>query len=214
MFIDPGNTGADGPFLSWSARGTLDGAVPPKAFFLRDGATKTPFAGFETGVVLDIDSLKTGWQMSEGTPGVAPTWKWNPSPSQMLPAPGEDYKRGFSVRCAIGGGKTATWEQSGAAVWNALIGLAPALQQRPAPDHLPVVKITGTKALQFKRGSTIEPVLEVVKWVPRPDSLKEGVTIAANPEPRHAPYVEPAKPAPAAQAASPLAAEIGDDLPF
>lgn len=194
--IDMGSTGGEGPWIAWSARGTQDRAIPPESFFLRDGDQKTPFAGFQNGIVLDIDSMRTGWQQSEGIRGVAPKWQWNPSPAQMMQSPGEDYKRGFSIRCAIGGGKTATWEQSGAAVWNALGGIAPQLAEQPA-GKLPLVKWVGTNQERYTRGSTAVPVLQVVKWVDKPDCLKAGAAagIAIAPAPA-APAARPA-PAPA-----------------
>ena len=103
--MDTGNTGSDGPWISWSARGTQDGAVPPKSFYLRDDNGKNVFNGFSgNGVVLDIEKMKTGWQRSDGVLGQAPDWKWNATVAQMQPQPGDDYKKGFSIPCAIGGG--------------------------------------------------------------------------------------------------------------
>jgi len=195
--IDTGNSVSNGPWLQWSARGTQDGSISPKSFYLREGSDKTPFAGFNTGVVLDIEKMKTGWQRSEGVIGQAPDWKWNATVSHMQPKPGEDFKNGFSIPCAIGGGNAATWEQAGAATWNAFMALVPGLQQQPAPNMLPLVKLTGTKFQQFKRGSTVEPILEIIKWVPRPDCLKEGaaagvaVEAMAQPAPRPAPKPTP-----------------------
>lgn len=171
--VDTGNTGSQGPWIAWSARGTLDGEIPAKSFYLRDENGKSPMSAFDNGVVMDIFGMKTGWQKSDGIAGQAPDWKWNETVSKMMPQPGDDYKKGFSIPCAIGGGKTATWEQAGAAAWNAFANLVPALQEAPE-NKLPVVKITGTKVQNFKRGSTVEPIMEVVKWVDRPDCLKEG----------------------------------------
>ncbi|MGN7867763.1 hypothetical protein [Paracoccus sp. 22332] len=207
--IDTGSNGANGPFLQWSARGTQDGAIPAKSFYVRDGSEKTVLPSIaEGGIVLDLDSLKTGWQKSDGISGVAPEWKWNPTVSQFQASPGEDYKKGLSIRCAIGGGKSATWEQAGAAAWNAFVALVPALQQRP-DGKLPLVKLTGTKLQQFKRGSTVEPVLEVVKWVDRPDCLKEGAAagIATEPVQQQAQPVQQQVQA-AAQTAAPADAEF------
>ena len=34
--------------------------------------------------------------------------------------------------------------------------------------------MTGSRDEKYARGSTSIPTLEVVKWVPRPDCLKEG----------------------------------------
>ena len=196
MFIlDTGSEGgAAGPFLAWSARGTQDGSVPPRSFYVRDGGNKTPMDATK-GIVIDIEDMKTGWQHSEGIAGVAPEWKWNPSPAQMMPSPGEGWKKGFSIKCAIGGGKTATWEQSGAAVWQALTELAPKLAQQPAKGQLPVVRMTDAQLLQFKKGSTVVPVLEVVKWVDRPDALKEGAAAGIALAPTPAPVPVQAAPA-------------------
>jgi hypothetical protein len=207
--LDTGSQGGEGPWIAWSARGTLDGTVPAKSFFIREGSTKTQIDAFAKGVVLDIHALKTGWQRSDGTPGQAPEWRWNPSPAQMQASPGDDWKKGFSVRCALGSGQTAVWEQSGAAVWDALVGLVPALQQAPDSTSLPLVRLTSTKLQQFKKGSTVSPVLEVVKWVPRPDCLKDGIAagFAAEPAPAPAPKAA-AQPAPAPQPV------MEDDLEF
>jgi hypothetical protein len=195
--FDTGNSGAsEGPWIAWSARGTLDGQIDPRSFYLRDENGKTAFSGFQTGVVLDIENMKTGWQRSEGIAGQAPDWRWNPTVQSFQPQPGDDYKKGFSIRCAIGGGKTATWEQAGAAAWNAFVGLVPGLQQQPAPGMLPLVQLTGTKVQQFKRGTTVEPILSIVKWVPRPDCMKEGAAAGVATAPA-APVAPPRAAAPA-----------------
>lgn len=194
-----GGGGSEGPWLQWSARGTQDGEIPAKSFFIRDADGKKKFDGFSgAGVVLDIDTMKTGWCYSDGAPGTAPDWKMNATLSSFLddPSSGDrQYKKGFKVRCAIGGGKTASWDQAGASVWNSLLGLIPALQQQPAPGMLPLVRMTGAKFEQFKRGSTNTPILEVVKWVPRPDCLKEGAAAGIATEPAPQPVQQQAAPA-------------------
>lgn len=172
--IDTGSQGSQGPWIAWSARGTMDGVIDAKSFYLRDEGGKKPLDAFNKGVVMDIYGMKTGWQKSEGIAGQAPDWKWNQSVSQMMPQPGDDFKKGFSIPCAISKTEMATWEQAGAAAWNAFTNLVPALQEAPE-GKLPVVKLTGTQLEQFKRGSTVTPILEVTKWVDRPDCLKEGV---------------------------------------
>lgn len=201
------NGGSEGPWLQWSARGTLDGEIPAKSFLIRDEGGKTVFDGFSgAGVVLDIHNMQTGWCYSEGVAGQAPDWKMNPNISQFIPQPGDNYKKGFKIRCAIGGGKTASWDQAGAAAWNAFVALVPVLQQGPE-GKLPLVRITGTKLQQFKRGSTVEPILEVVQWVDRPDCLKEGVAAGIATEPAPAP-------APAPQAAPVASAAVPADVQF
>ena len=200
--FDAGAGGSEGPWLQWSARGTQDGAVPPRSFYVRDEGGKTPF-DMSNGIVLDIWNMKTGWQRSEGIAGKAPEWKWNPTPAQMLPSPGDDYKKGIQIRVALGGGKAATWEQAGAAVWNAFAELVPAIQAGATDQALlPLVRMTGAKVEQYARGGTVIPTLEVVKWVPRPDCLKaDAPTIATAPAAAPQAPAQPA-PAPAAPAAS------------
>jgi hypothetical protein len=188
MFIDTGNNGVSGAFLQWTARGTQDGSIGPRKFFIRDVSEKKEYDATK-GFVLDVENMKTGWQLSEGVAGVAPTWRWNASVNQMMPSPGDGWKKGFSIRCAIGGGQTATFEQAGAAPWDCLTDLAPKLAQQPTPGQLPLVKLVDARAVQFKRGSTVVPVLEIVKWVDRPDCLKEGAAAGI--------AIEPTKPAPA-----------------
>ena len=206
--LDTGSNGVGGPFLQWSARGTQCGTVPAKTFYIRDGGDKTPYDASK-GFVLDIAKMKTGWQKSEGIAGVAPEWKWNPSVAQMMASPGDDWKKGFSIRCATGGGNSATWEQAGAAAWDCLTDLAPKLAQQPARGQLPLVRLVDARAVQFKRGSTVVPVLEIVKWVDRPDCLKEGAAAGI--------AIQPAAPAPAPQPApapAPAPAAVLDDAEF
>ena len=47
--IDLGSTGSDiNEFLSWSARGTQDGSVRARSFYLREGAAKVEFEAAQT----------------------------------------------------------------------------------------------------------------------------------------------------------------------
>ena len=190
--FDSGNSGSEGPYLNWGAQ--------KEKFTLRISKDETvDFDGFKTGVVLDVQKMKTGWCYTSGITGQAPQWQMNPTLAAFLPSPGEDYKKGFKMRVAIGGGKTAAWDQAGAGAWNAFVALVPALQQAPAGDVLPLVRMTGTKNVKFTKGSTTEPILEVVKWVPRPDCLKDGAAAGIATEPGAA-YTPPPAAAPAASA--------------
>lgn len=164
--FDTGPSGSQGPWLLWAAQ--------IRGFMLRTGSDKVPFTGFESGVVLDIHSMKTGWQRSDGTAGVAPEWRWNQSLSFFEPRPGEDWRQGFHITCAIGDGLTAVWEQAGASAWNGVLGLVPALKQQPAGDVLPRVRLVGVRDAKFAKGKATIPLLEVASWVPRPACLMEG----------------------------------------
>ena len=181
--LDQGQTGGgEGPFLAWSARGTMDGSVPARTFFVRDANGKTP-VDISAGFVMDLTTIKTGWQKSDGIVGVAPEWKWNAAISNMMPNPDSvnknDWKKGFSVRCAIGDGMTATWEQSGTGAWQALVNLTEDLSKQPSPDKCPVVAMSGVEEMKFSKGGTSVPTLSVVSWVDRPLSLSAETPIAA-----------------------------------
>lgn len=207
--FDAGGSGSEGPWIQWSARGTLDGEIAPRNFLLRTKDGKEPFAGFERGVVLDIKNMKTGWCRSEGQAGVAPEWQWNPTLSAFKAKPGEDWKKGFSIPCAISKTDSATWEQSGAASWNAFVALVPAIQAGPASEgKLPMVKMTGVKVEKYARGSTAIPTLEIVKWVDRPASLTaDAQNFDAGDDDETPAPKQAAKPAPA-----PVAEDIGDEF--
>lgn len=183
--FDDGPGGAEGPWIAWSARGTQDGEIPAKSFYIRDGDEKTATKAFAKGVVLDIENMKTGWQKSEGIAGKPPEWQWNDSLTIWRPRPDEDYKKGFSIRCAITADQSATWEQAGAGAWNAFTGIASDLKtgSQANPGKLPMVKMTDTKLEKFTRGSTVTPVLEIAKWVARPECLTEGFEVEVADEP-------------------------------
>lgn len=189
--IDAGQTGGGGPFISWSAKGTEDAVIDPRSFYLRgENGKEDVTERFKKGVVFDITQLKTGWQHSSGQSGVAPTWKWNDSIKTMMPKPGDDYKKGFSIPVALGKDKKAVWEQAGAGAFQALTELAPKIKAGAATNKglLPLVQMTGAEVIKFSVGSTNYPILEVVKWVPAPPCLTDD--IATEPEPA------PAKAAP------------------
>lgn len=178
FMIDAGPQGGEGPWLVWTPRGTQDGEIGGKTFYVRHGdGSKVETAAPAKGMVLDLSSLKTGWQESSGMKGVAPKWQWGASPSALPPKPGDDWKKGFSIKVALGKGEadTAVWEQAGTAVFSALVEMAPHLDA-PAPGKCPVVKLTGTKVLEFSTGKTIQPILEVAGWVDKPDNLKAEAT--------------------------------------
>ncbi len=165
--------GSEGPWISWSARGSLDGVIPPRSFVIRDENGKSPF-DMTQGVVLDLETAKTGWCFSTGMAGQAPQWKWNDSIARFAPNPGDGWKRGFQIRIAIGGGQSATWEDSGAGAWNAFAELGKLFGSGP-DNQLPMVRMIGVREERYAAGSTTIAVFDVVKWVDRPDCLKGSV---------------------------------------
>ena len=217
--IDTGDTGgSQGPWLSWTSNGSAMKGFQPKKWVLRgkdDSGNKQEqmVPAFEQGCVMDIDSLKLGWE-KDGAQGQAPERRWSPSVSQSTPRPDDSTKpnsnnsfawsRALSVRLAIGNGVAATWEQGSFAAYRAFEKLAPKIQaQYPGDGTLPLVKQIGVETMNFNGGGSANiPMLDIVKWVPRPDCLKaEAPVIATSSDPAPQPAAQPAAQPEAAPAA-------------
>lgn len=210
-----------GPWISWTSNGSAEKGFAPRKWILRakddDGMkSETMVPAFEAGCVLDLDTLKLGWE-KDGAKGTPPERRWNPSLAQATPRPDDSKKpsgafawsRALTVRCAIGGGKAATWEQGSFAAYEAFSRLAKQIMaQFPGDNTLPLVKQTGVDKRDLPNGSANIPILEIVKWVPRPDCLKADAPVIAT-EPTPAPKPQPAP------AAEPVSSRFADeDVPF
>ncbi len=219
------DTGADGggsrgPWISFKPKGSAKHGLPYKSWTLRDksdaGSTVTAFAGMTSGVVLDVyakggqlcGSLKLGFSKSDGQTGVAPERRWFASPLRAEQRPDESKKAagGFvwsnalSIRCAIGGGATATWEDDGWGVYKGFSALSKVISAGFAANEglCPMVRCTGYADEGAGQTSTSVPLFEIIKWVPRPDCLKEDapqITATADPTPAATPPAPSAIPA-------------------
>jgi hypothetical protein len=144
-------------------------------FVLRIGRHRELFVWPQPGVIFDMVNMKTGWC---STAGVAPQWQWNREKDHFEPQPSATHKKGFSIPCAIADGRTATWEQSGVAIWNALTGLVPFEPNKlpynaswPDRAELPLLMLTGAGVKKYKKGSTTIPRFWAKYWVDRPACL-------------------------------------------
>lgn len=171
-FTDNSDAAVDG-YMSWSARGTQNGEIPAKNFFVKQNdGTKVIVNAIKKGgkgVVMDIHNMKTGWQrFVDG----ASDWVYNDDLKNWKARPGDDYKQGISVPCAIGD-KFVIYRQSGVAVIEGFKTLSTQLYCDEADQgKLPVVVMTGTSEMKFKVGSTNVPQLTVKEWVDRPFVLE------------------------------------------
>lgn len=207
--IDTGDTGGSkGPWLSWTSNGSAMKGFAPMSWVLRgkdanDQKFEEVVPAFENGCILDLDSLQLGW-MKDGGQGQAPIKQWNPTISQATQRPDESKKPGgtgyawsqaLSIRCAIGDGKAATWEQAAFGAYDAFAKLSKQITAEWEAKSqngalLPLVKQTGVEQQALKQGSSNKPVLTVVEWVPRPDCLKDDApVIDAGPTPTPQPEV-------------------------
>ena len=229
--IDTGDSGGSpGPWLSWSSNGSAEKGFAPRSWVLRDkdeqgNKSETMVPGFVNGCVLDLDTLKLGWE-KDGAKGTAPERRWNPSISQSTPRPDESTKqnsaakawaRALSIRCAIGGGKAATWEQGSFAAYDAFDKLSKQIMAQ-WPTHsqngalLPLVKQTAVEKRDLPSGSANIPVLMIEKWVPRPACLKSDAPKIATGESSMATQINSQSPQQAAPATA--ATSVPQDAEF
>ncbi|MGB0410185.1 MAG: hypothetical protein ACPGFA_01245 [Pikeienuella sp.] len=183
--------------MSWTSNGSAMKGFAPMSWVLRgkddnDEKFEKVVSAFANGCVMDLDSLQLGW-MKDGATGQAPVKQWNPSISQATQRPDESKKasgNGFawsqalSVRCAIGDGMAATWEQASYGAYDAFSKLSKQIAAEwPEKSQngalLPLVKQTGTDTQSLKSGTSNKPVLTVVQWVERPDCLKDDAPVIA-----------------------------------
>ena len=228
--IDTGETGgSQGPWLNWTSNGSMQKQLQAKSWALRgkdenDEKFEHNVPAFETGCVLDLDTLQLGW-MKDGGQGQAPIKQWNAHFSQATQRPDDSKKisgayawsAALSIRCAIGEGRAATWEQASFGAYDAFSKLSKQISAEWAEKSqngklLPLVKQTGVETQQLKSGASNKPILSVVQWVERPDCLKADApqiaTAAVAPEAQTQAAVQ------AAQANAAPASSVPSDSAF
>jgi hypothetical protein len=214
--IDTGATegGAKGPWISFTAKGSAAHGIRPESWKLRrksegGGSSTVAFDRMSgEGIILDIfasggqlcGSLKLGHMKSGET---MPERRWWPSALHSQPRPDESKSEGggfawrnaLSVRVAIGGGETATWEDEG---WGVYLGFSNMIQNLINPGFAanigkcPHVRCIGYVKQGSGQKSTSIPQFEIVAWVDRPGALMEDAPqIASAPQPS-APVAAPA----------------------
>ncbi len=196
--IDTGESGGSkGPWVSWTSNGSAEKGFAPRSWLLREKEegmatfTMSIIPAFAAGCVMDLDTLKLGWE-KDGGKGMAPERRWNPSIAYQTPRPDDSKKaagpfvwtRALSVRLAIGGGRAATWEQGSFAAYEGFARLAKLIKVEWTANSqngvlLPLVQQTGVEKKEMPGGSANIPVLAIVRWVPRPDCLKADAPVIA-----------------------------------
>lgn len=224
--IDTGDTGSSlGPWITWSSNGSAMKGIPHSAWVLRgkdDAGNKTETAvpAFVNGCVMDLDTLKLGWE-KDGAKGMAPERRWNPSIAQATQRPDDSKKlsgsfawsRALTVRLAIGNGQAATWEQGSFGAYEAFTRLAKQIEAEWSAHSqngvlLPVVTQTGVEKRELPSGTANIPILSISKWVPRPDCLKADAPVIATAAPAPVAVAPQAAAAPQAPAAAIAGAEF------
>jgi hypothetical protein len=166
-----------GPWLTWHAALTRDGAHAAGTWSVKDSAGRAS-VNLMAGFVFDWPGTKTGWVQAGGVPGVAPRKQWNASRGRFERQPGDDWKRAMRAPVAylLNGTPTlAIWEQNSAAAWIGFCDLM-VLLRAGAPGELPklpLVSFTGHRSVKLGNGITLVPMFKVLRYVPRPVCLPD-----------------------------------------
>lgn len=121
-------------------------------------------------VYFDLDTVKAGWGlMAEGQ---APQWVWDEALGKPAVKPGDDYRRGFSVKVYLGPDKGwAEWSSTGTGPCMGFDEFyVAAIQLQRAANQVVVANYTGSTAKKVGKGNTRVPNFEVAGVVERPIS--------------------------------------------
>ena len=148
-------------YVKWKVQGGA--SYPPENFVMGYGDSAEVYEGLKNGgVIMDIDTLKTGWNTFSGR-----EWRWNENLVDWPQRPQDefdDWKKGFSVELNDDDG-LIVWEQEGASAFAAIERLAPQLQAGREGKAVPKVKLRTVERQPTKKMAI--PILEIVEWVDR-----------------------------------------------
>jgi hypothetical protein len=121
--------------------------------------------------IFDLPNIKTGWIYF--VEKAAPSVVWDNG--AIPPTPSPQHKRGFSVDVfspkLLGGLREFSSTSNGAII--AIKELYDTFEQTYDPDKtlVPVVTCESVTPVKSKFGTNYQPVLKIVKWVPRPQEM-------------------------------------------
>lgn len=147
-------------------------------------------------IAFDIERMTMGWlTIGEG----ARDWQPWASFSARTKHPGGEAKQGFLMHCfapkLFGSEQVYEFSSNATASTRFAEMLYNATEKEHGKGKIPLVQITGAKAIKIGKGTTREVQFEVIKWIDRPAKLEEVATTAVEDEP-----IEAAKPAAKANA--------------
>jgi hypothetical protein len=173
MGLDAGQQDT-GPWLTWHAVPTRDGAHAAGTWSVRDSAGRTT-VNLTPGFVFDWPAAQTGWMQTTGVPGVAPQKRWNASRAKFERQPSDDWKRALRVPVAYTPDARAMWEQASASAWMGFVDLMQLLKDS-APGELPklpLIAATGHRQVKLGNGVTLVPIFKLPRFVQRPLCLPD-----------------------------------------
>ena len=172
--IDAGPSGGSGPgvYLRWRSKESNDGQFRGRSWTVRgeDMPEKEFTAIQKTGIPFDVLNAKTGWMFSTGMTGQAPERRWNESLAKFAKRPGDDWKKAFEVYVLVSKEQVAVWDADQLGAYQAFITLLQSIDWKKVQGgFVPLVKQTEVKTEKLKNGVSNAPVLEVVKYIKRPE---------------------------------------------
>jgi hypothetical protein len=130
--------------------------------------------------IFDLAHIKTGWLLFNEN--AAPDKVWDNGSTASPPSP--QHKRGFAVNVfspkELGGVREFSATSNTAII--AIRELYDAWESAPESKKglVPVVKCENVLPVKSKFGTNYQPALKIVKWVPRPEAMPNGVTHTAS----------------------------------
>lgn len=123
--------------------------------------------------IFDLENIKTGWVLfAEGT---APDTLWDPDKSHAAQQPSPAHRRGFAVNVystqKLGGLREYSSNSNASII--SITDLYTEFEKAPERTQglVPVVTCESVEPVRSKFGTNFQPVLKIVKWVPRPSEL-------------------------------------------
>ena len=141
---------------------------------------------FDEPAIFDIENISLGWLLLDT--GVR-EWKPWASVNSRSPKPDDrEWKQGFELKVfsksLFGNEPVRQFSANGAGVMGFIKELYDQCESKFGSGEVPVVQITGSKAIKAGKGNTRIPQFEIVKWVKRPADL--GGAAASSAEPKKA----------------------------
>lgn len=148
--------------------------------------------------LMDLAGIEVGWIAFAST---GPDFQMVPNGTPVPSRPSENHKSGFRVRVLLPKEEQA---RTFASTARSVIGVVDELHTKATGEapagHVAVVKIAGTRVIETKGKMGTQrnyaPLLDIVKYVPRPPQLGAAPATAAP------------------QAATATAKDINDEVPF
>lgn len=158
--------------------------------------------------VMDFANIEVGWIRFSSQPD----FQMVPNGQPVGPKPSDVHKVGFRVPILL---PKEAIDRNFASTAKAVIGVIDDLHTKVSaeakPGEVPVVKIAGTRIIETKTpqgtNRNYAPLLEIVKYVPRPAPLGDAPSMGATMAPPQPATPPAAKPEPAKQL-------VEDEVPF